>query len=212
MTSRIQTVLAVACFAMVAGCGETKTAPQPAPATQAAPTAQEPRIAPAVKAAPVAAPTPAAAAKAIRIDAGATAPFTDKSGNVWMADKGFTEGDGDVVDRGDIKIENTDMPQLYRTEHFGMTAFSTALPNGKYLVKLHFAETFDGITGPGERVFSIKVEDKELKDIDVFKEAGGLNKALVKSVPVEVKDGKLDITFIANVQSPEINGIEIIPQ
>jgi len=28
---------------------------------------------------------------------------------------------------------------------------------------------------------------------------------------VEVTNGKLDITFTANIENPEINGIEIIP-
>jgi hypothetical protein len=28
---------------------------------------------------------------------------------------------------------------------------------------------------------------------------------------VDITDGKLDLTFTTNIQSPEINGIEIIP-
>jgi hypothetical protein len=28
---------------------------------------------------------------------------------------------------------------------------------------------------------------------------------------VDIANGKLDITFASNIQSPEINGIEIIP-
>ncbi len=36
-------------------------------------------------------------------------------------------------------------------------------------------------------------------------------RAYVETVNVEVTDGKLEVTFIPNVQSPEINGIEIIP-
>jgi hypothetical protein len=58
----------------------------------------------------------------------------------------------------DMEIANTKSPALYRTEHFGMTAFSYPVPNGTYIVKLHFAETFDGITGAGQRVFSFNIE------------------------------------------------------
>jgi hypothetical protein len=148
-------------------------------------------------------------AKAIRVNAGANQPYTDPSGNVWLADTGF-EG-GDVADRGDVAIANTSMLGVYRTEHYSMTSFSQAVPNGKYTVKLHFAETYDGITAKGERVFTVKVQDKELKDLDVFGETGGLNKALVKRFDVAVTGGKLSIVFTANVQNPEINGIEIIP-
>jgi hypothetical protein len=35
----------------------------------------------------------------------------------------------------------------------------------------------------------------------------------VKTVPVTISEGKLDITFTKeNDQNPEINGIEIVPQ
>jgi endoglucanase len=146
----------------------------------------------------------------IRIDAGATAQFIDSAGNVWLADKGF-EG-GETVDRGtDTKIENTKDPAIYRTEHYGMTSFSQPLPNGKYIVKLHFAETSGAISGVGERVFSIKVEDQELKDFDVWAKANGRDRAYIETVNVEITDGKLDITFTPKTQNPEINGIEIIP-
>jgi hypothetical protein len=166
----------------------------------------------------VAAPAPAApaapipAGSAIRIDAGATAPYTDSSGNVWLADQGFEGGDGDVVEHGDdMQIANTKDPVIYRTERWGMSSFSYKLPNGKYTVKLHFAETYDGITGPGERVFSFNVAGHEFKDFDVWVKAGGPQRAYVETVNVEVTDGKLGITFTPNVQNPQINGIEIIP-
>ena len=92
-----------------------------------------------------------------------------------------------------------------------MTAFNKEVPNGKYLVKLHFCETFEGITGPGERVFSFNVAGHEFKDFDVWKKAGGPQRAYVETVPVEITDGKLAITFTSNIENPEINGIEILP-
>jgi Malectin domain len=147
---------------------------------------------------------------AIRIDAGATKPTTDADGNVWQADTGFSGGG--MVDRGNIPISNTRNPAIYRTEHWGMNVFSMAVPNGRYNVLLHFAETYPEITQAGQRVFTMKVEDQEIKNLDIFKEAGGAAKALVKTVPVSVSDGKLDITFTFGEQNPEINGIEIISQ
>jgi hypothetical protein len=153
---------------------------------------------------------PAAAQAAIRIDAGTTTSYTNSSGQVWLADQGFA--DGETVDRGsDVQIANTKDPAIYRTERFSMSSFSYKLPNGKYTVKLHFAETYDGITGAGQRVFSFKVQDREFKDFDVWVKAGGSLRAYIETVSVEVKDGKLGITFTSNVENPEINGIEIIP-
>jgi endoglucanase len=160
--------------------------------------------------APVAPAKPEIAATAIRIDAGATTNFTDSSGNVWLADQGFTGGE--IVTRADdLQIAGTQDSAIYRTEHYDMTAFSWPVPNGKYIVKLHFAETYEGITGVGERVFSFNVGGHEFKNVDVWAKSGGGQRAYVESVNAEVTSGKLDITFTPGVQSPEINGIEIIP-
>ena len=150
------------------------------------------------------------AAKIIRIKAGSSAPVKDADGNVWLADQGF-EG-GDTIERPDIQIANTKSPDLYRAEHYSMESFSWPVPNGKYLVKLHFAETFDGITGPGERVFSFNVQGHEFKDFDVWVKAGGPLKAYVETVPVEVADGKIKITFTPKVENSQICAIEFIPQ
>jgi len=94
------------------------------------------------------------AAKTIRIKAGKSEPVKDAEGNIWLADQGF-EG-GQTIARPDIEIANTKSPDLYRAERYSMNGFSWPLPNGKYVVKLHFAETFEGITGPGQRVFFLQ--------------------------------------------------------
>src|SRR4030095_12138242 len=93
-----------------------------------------------------------------------------------------------------------------------MESFSHKLPNGKYLVKLHFAETFEGISGPGQRVFSFTVQGKEFKDLDFWVKAGGRNRAYVETVPVDVNNGELRIAFKSKIENPEINAIEIILQ
>ena len=152
-------------------------------------------------------------AKTIRVDAGSDTNYVDAAGNVWLADQGFA--DGEVVTRdADMSIANTEDAALYRTEHYDMSTFSENVPNGKYTVKLHFAETYEGISGPGDRVFSFNVGGQhEFKDFDIWVKAGGAQKAYEVDVPdVDVTDGKLTITFTPNVQSPAINAIEIIPE
>ena len=179
------------------------TTPVVLPPAPVAPPAA-PVLAVPVPAAPIAAGLP------IRIDAGATTPYTDSNGNVWLPDQGFV--DGDVVDRGnDVQIANTQDPVIYRTERYDMKSFSCKLPNGKYIVKLHFAETYEDITGAGQRVFTFSVAGHEFKDFDVWAKAGGARRAYIETVNVDVTDGKLGIIFTTNIQSPEINGIEIIP-
>ena len=157
----------------------------------------------------LAATTLASAVDAIRIRAGTTANHTDENGVVWLADQGFDGGD--TVERGDIKVANTKTPSLYQAERYSMNGFSRAVPNGKYTVKLHFAETYEGISAAGERVFSFNVEGHEFKNFDVTAKAGGVMRAYVETVEVEVKDGKLDITFTSQVENPQINALEIIP-
>ncbi len=183
----------------LAGCQSTEppTAQNtPAPAALSAPAPAKP-----AEAIPVQFP--------IRIKTGQDAAFTDASGNVWQGDHGFV--DGDVIERSDLNIANTKDPGLYRAERYGMSTFSQPLPNGKYVVKLHFCETYDGIEGPGQRVFSFNVGGQEFKDFDVWVKAGGPLKAYVETVNVEVTNGKLDIKFTSNVENPEINAIEIAP-
>ncbi len=185
---------------LLAGCASTATPPQqPAKAD----------VPPTVSPAPPATTPPAPAAGIVRIKAGVSAPVTDSAGNVWQADQGF-EG-GDVVERPDAEIAGTKDQVLFRAERYAMDSFSWPLPNGKYQVKLYFAETYDGITGPGERVFSFNVQGQEFKDFDVWKKAGGPLKACVETVNVEVTNGKLLIKFTSNIENPEINAIEIIP-
>jgi hypothetical protein len=146
----------------------------------------------------------------IRIKAGSDEKFTDHDGNIWLADEGF-EGGETIARPDDMEIENTEDPGLYRSERYSMESFSQKLPDGKYTVKLHFAETFEEITGEGQRVFSFDVNGQEFKDFDVFQKAGGRQRAYVESVDVDIADGVLKITFTPNIQNPEINGIEILP-
>jgi alpha-galactosidase len=153
---------------------------------------------------------PGPAGKIIRLKAGADSPFTDADGNVWEADQGFVDGATMTRDES-LPIAGTTNPALYRSEHYGMTAFSWPLANGRYTVRLHFAETFDQITGPGQRVFSFNVAGREFRDFDVFAKAGGAQQAYIETVPVTITEGKLAITFTANIENPEINAIEIVP-
>jgi len=109
-------------------------------------------------------------------------------------------------------VTGTKDPALFASEHFGMSAFSCKIPNGKYLAKLYFAETYEGVTGPGQRVFSFNVQGLEIKDFDIWVKAGGPKRAYIETVPVEVTNGEFRIAFTAKVENPAIKAIEIVPQ
>lgn len=145
-----------------------------------------------------------------RVKAGRDTPFTDSEGRVWQPDQGFDGGD--VADRDPgTKIAGTQDPEMFLTEHYGMNSFSCNVPNGNYTANLYFAETFDGITGPGDRVFSFNVQGQEFKDFDIWVKAGGPDHAYVVTVPVTVTNGVFRIDFTSEEENPEINAIEIIP-
>jgi len=155
------------------------------------------------------APAPATDAGAIRIRCGSAEAHTDEAGVTWLPGQGFA--DGEMMDRPGTAIGNTKTPSLYGGEHFAMSSFSRRVPHGRYLVKLHFAITYEGIGQPGQVVFSLNVEGTELKDFDIWKKAGGPARAYVESVPVTVTDGQLDILFTTQSENPTISAIEIIP-
>jgi len=156
----------------------------------------------------------------MRVNCAAYDPYTDKAGNLWLPDQYMEEGtkwgavDGMTVDRGDLGLTGTDAPRIYETERYLMEAYEFIVPNGKYTVRLHFAETYEGITGSGERVFSVTINDKTvLKDFDPYDAAGGFEKPIVKEFKgVTVTNEKITIGFIPNIENPEINGIEIISE
>jgi hypothetical protein len=205
ITQTIRACAAATVLAFVAGCQTDNQN-----SASSAVSTPEPSIA---AAAPESAP-PALTAGAdgeYRVKAGSSEPFKDSAGHVWQAEVGFNGGD--VIDRdpGTV-IANTKDAGLFLSEHYGMDSFLCRVPNGKYLARLYFAETFDGITGPGQRVFSFNVQGREFKDFDIWVKAGGANRAYIETVPVEVTNGEFRIAFTAQVENPAINAIEIIPQ
>jgi endoglucanase len=155
----------------------------------------------------------------LRVNAGDEKPYKDKAGNVWQVDKEYKKGGGygflggDIVDRGaDMKIAGATDPRIYQTEHYSMDGFTAEVPNGTYTVRMHFAETYEGIDSEGPRVFDVKLQGQVvLKDFDPQKTVGGVQKPLMKEFKgIAVTNGLLQIVFVAKLQNPEINGIEII--
>ena len=148
--------------------------PLPVATTQKAAETTAAAAAPAATASAETAP----AAKIIRIKAGADAPITDSQGVKWSADTGFE--DGSTIDRPDLKVTGTKTPELYCSERYSMGSYNFKVPNGAYLVKLHFSEDYDGITTPEGRQFTYTVKDgaatgkviKEVKDFSPWKAAG----------------------------------------
>ena len=155
--------------------------------------------------------TGAALPTALRLDAGSDSAYLGPDGSLWLADQGFLVGDGGVVDRGPIAIAGTVAPRVFQTERWCPAGYELPIPNGRYTVTLGFAETSPNVTGPGGRVFDVSVEGKALPSIDVFNETGGPDRALNRSMRVNVVDGSLSIAFTKKVECPMVDAIEVQP-
>jgi len=125
----------------------------------------------------------------IRVACGANEPYTDKNGNLWLPDEvkapgaSLSQPDGMTIGRMEtFDVPNVAFPQIFQTKRYSMSAYEFNLPNGKYTVRLHFAETFADITGADQRVYSFTVQGQmPVKDFDLYKEAGGLYKAIASA-------------------------------
>ncbi len=144
--------------------------------------------------------------------------YTDKQGNLWMADAHQTnkntwgstswtdDYDGMPAFFGSQQrtfdvIRSTDDAQLFQSYRFGMNKlkYNFPVPDGDYKVELYFTESWYGIGGGmdcnGWRMFDVAVNNKIIiKDLDIWKEAGTDN-ALKKTVTVHVTGGQLQISF-----------------
>lgn len=148
------------------------------------------------------------------IACGSTQAVKDSAGRRWMADQPWIGGllpwgavGGGVADRGDIAIQGTETPEIYRRERYGMEGYRFRLPNGEYRIRLHFAETYK--KWPAARLFDVTVQgDKVLSEFDIFKTADGMNKAVVREFTAKVRDRMLAFAF---TREAALNGIEIEP-
>jgi hypothetical protein len=223
----IKRLFVAACIAaglLIGGCSSTEpSSPKETPKDTQTPKSPEtpkapaaPTVAPATPEAPAA--PQSAKGFVLRVNCGAVDAYKDPEGNVWQADQEMETGKswgadyGMTVDREGVGVTGTKITPVYECERYSMDDYRFTVPNGKYTVRLHFAETYEGIMGAGERVFSVSIQGQTvMKDFDPFKTADGALKPVVKEFKgVLVDKGQLVIAFTPNIENPEINGIEIL--
>ncbi|HSX44503.1 MAG TPA: Ig-like domain-containing protein [Candidatus Saccharimonadales bacterium] len=136
---------------------------------------------------------------------------TGSSGTrLWSGDKYFTGGTVDDLGAG-VDISGTDIGPIYQDERTGPMSYSVPVADGKYAVRLHFAEISPDCQQSGCRVFSVSVNgDTFLNDFDIYDLVGGYA-ADVEQTIVDVTNGKVDIDFTPITGDPQIAGIEIVP-
>jgi hypothetical protein len=154
----------------------------------------------------------AAVSDTIRVNSGASEPYTDAAGHVWAADSGFTGGQ--VYSDFSVTIEGTPDQALHQDERWDSQDFSYNfnVTPGSYIVGLYEATLYSAACGEGTRIFDVTINGtKVLTNYDMSAEVGCLT-AQVKRFVVVTNDGKINITFnLGSVQNPKINAIEIYP-
>ncbi|RXH98755.1 hypothetical protein DVH24_011080 [Malus domestica] len=105
------------------------------------------------------------------------------------------------------QVTKTDVtPKLFQTSRMSpgsLRYYGLGLENGPYTVTLHFAETvYESRTSQiwkslGRRVFDIYIQGtRRTKDFDISKEAGGVNRAVVRKFNVNVSENYLEIHLL----------------
>jgi hypothetical protein len=156
----------------------------------------------------------------IRILAGdRKSALIDKAGQSWGPDRYFAGGVS--VPRLN-PIANTPHPSLYSAERYGNFRYvvPVAVADAAYTARLHFAETWWGPGNPGgggegSRVFNVLCNGTSLLDsFDVYKQAGGENRALIKTFH-DIRpnpQGRIELSFVPQANYAVLNAIEIFQQ
>jgi hypothetical protein len=140
--------------------------------------------------------------------------YTDRSGQVWRPDVYASQGRLVLHNR---PVAQTADPGLYYGERFGHFSYAIPVASGKYALTLHFAETYFGPQNPGgggaaSRLFDVYCNGvRILHEFDIFKEASGANRALVKTFHnlEPSPQGKLLLTFVPVKNYTFVNAIEV---
>jgi hypothetical protein len=155
-----------------------------------------------------------------RIKSGSTTAVT-VNGKTFSAETGFAFDNLEPFTNAQVtQIAGTDEDVLYLREQSSNGdkkpfRYQIPLPNGNYVVRLHFAEIYWGAPGggvnggPGSRVMGVTIENvPKLINFDVAAEVGTAT-AIIKNIPVTVADGNLNINWSATVNRPMICAVEV---
>jgi hypothetical protein len=137
------------------------------------------------------------------VNAGGPA-YVDAAGTLYEADTQFSGGS---TYHRTAPIAGTDDDVLYQSERFGDFAYNVPLPNGSYVVTLHFAELY--WQKAGRRVFDVEIEGTEVvSNLDLVATVGA-NVAHEVAIPVRVTDEELNIRFYADRDNAKVSAIRI---
>ncbi|KAK8618640.1 hypothetical protein V6N13_132626 [Hibiscus sabdariffa] len=129
-------------------------------------------------------------------------------------------------------VRSTDSPELYTSSRLSpgsLRYYGLGLENGAYTVKLFFAETsFQDRSSQSwkslaRRVFDVYIQGtRQLRDFDISKDAGGVDRAIIKNFTANVTGNHLEIHLFwagkgtcctpkEGLYGPSISAISVVP-
>jgi len=143
--------------------------------------------------------------------------YIDKNGVHWLPDS-FARG-GQLILRNEVAVKAEDQ-DLYLGERYGNLTYVIPVPQGRYAVSLHFAETWFGPNKPagggvGSRLFDILCNGVALvRNFDLYKEAGGNDRPFTRTFHnlEPSAQGKLAISMIPSRNYACINALEVVDE
>jgi hypothetical protein len=142
------------------------------------------------------------------IDSGASSSST-LDGRTWSADSRHT-GSSRVITGTSVDPSGSEktLANLYLTQRVQATGYDLPLADGTYDVKVHYLEPY--WKASGKRLFHVDLEGKRVDaNLDVFKLAGGKDKALVRTYRVQVSDGTLNLDFVKVLDNTVVAAVEV---
>ncbi|HEY7089551.1 MAG TPA: malectin domain-containing carbohydrate-binding protein [Tepidisphaeraceae bacterium] len=146
-----------------------------------------------------------AAAAQLAIDAGASAPYVDRSGQTFAADTNHDDANTS------FDVLGTDDDPLYYVLVSGHSiSYSFNIPNGKYRLKLFFVDATS--SAAGQRTFNVSANGVNiLKHFDIFATAKAASTAVIATKNLTITNKKLSLNFKGVIGDATVSAIELIP-
>jgi len=145
----------------------------------------------------------------VKINAGGGAAQGFLANQNWDAatEYGYMDGNSSEYP-ATLQIYGTNLDSIYRSDQYGLVAYRIRVPNGKYNLRLMFAEKY--FSSPQQRVFDVFIQGNLiLNNLDIYKQVGMNTAYDIVANNIEVGNEILEINFSAEVDNAMLNGLII---
>jgi hypothetical protein len=128
----------------------------------------------------------------------------------WGADQSWSVVSGGANYTTAGIADTGDVPEaVYQYRRYGSrVTYNLDIPDGRYNIRLHFADLFS--TGTGKRIFDVRIEGQTVRpNYDIIAAAGGPKRAVAELFENVEVTGGLQLEVVAKVNTAQFNGIEV---